>query len=170
MPLNFNYLITILIRKGSLEIYELLDDIFWPFGTVTNRDIVPSSLDHMIMVILATRERSFVNYIKVNLDHGWSIYVDFEYTIAHLRCSIYFSLDHSSHHCEEPPHRFCPQASRVAEIVGLTSQVEPLGLVEPLRREREPRTPTIPTDILTSQAHQERGIRAPTQARPSNQR
>lgn len=110
-PIDFNYLVTVVIRKGSPKIFELLDDIFHPFGTVADRDIAPGVLHHMITVLLATKERSFVRYVKVELARGRSIYVDFDFFEDHMRCSICFSLEHTIRQCEVRPRRYAPSTS-----------------------------------------------------------
>lgn len=55
-PTNFNYLITMLIKKGSKEIFSLLDHIFQPFGIVANQNIALEMLYHRITVVVAMQK------------------------------------------------------------------------------------------------------------------
>lgn len=78
-PADFCYLITVIIRKGSPEIFELLDEIFEPLGKVADRDRAQGSLHHMITVLLVTKRGSFVHYAQVLLQGNVRMFVDFEF-------------------------------------------------------------------------------------------
>lgn len=106
--MDFHYLITVIIRKGSPKIFELLKEIFEPFGIVADKDIIEGILHHMITVLIITTRRSFEPYMKVLLEESRSIYIDFEFIEGHLCCSICFALEHSSRMCTVNLRRFVP--------------------------------------------------------------
>lgn len=56
-PLNSKYLITIHIRKGTLDTFMLLDDILHHMGTVVDSDMLAGNHHHMITTLVFTTFR-----------------------------------------------------------------------------------------------------------------
>lgn len=74
-PLDFKYLITIRIRKGTLDMFSLLDDILAHIRVVADRDIASGHQHHMIIALVSTQLRTFTHNALVPLDNDQVLHV-----------------------------------------------------------------------------------------------
>lgn len=102
-PLEFKYLITIRIRKGTRDTFALLDDILKHIGTVADRDIADGEQHHMIIALVSTQLRTFTHNALVTLDNNKVLYVELDFFEPYLRCTRCFSLEHSEVVCTYQP-------------------------------------------------------------------
>lgn len=76
--LQFKYLVTIRIQKGTLGTYVLLDDILLHMDKVANRDVLTRNRHHMITMLVSTTWREFAHDAYVELEDNKLIYVELE--------------------------------------------------------------------------------------------
>lgn len=110
-PLEFKYLVTIRIWKGTLDIYALLDDILRHVGKVADRDILTGNRHHMITILVSTTCREFAHDAYAELEKSKILHVELEYYEPYLRCFKCFTPDHSAKSCSyQPKLRITPVA------------------------------------------------------------
>lgn len=83
-PLLFKFLITIRIKKGTHDIFEIIDDIVAHIGIIADRDIGTGKQPHMITALMFTTEREFTHHAYVPLEQGKVLFVDFEFYEPYL--------------------------------------------------------------------------------------
>lgn len=100
-----------------------------PIGKIIDRDIASGTLHYMLIVLVSTMERSFLQYVKLGLEAGKALYVDFEFPQHHLRCVNCFEPEHSTRDCmvrrrghaspiwQRPTRQIAPLARPIATSV-----------------------------------------------------
>lgn len=88
---DFKYLITILVKEGSLQIFSCLDEILHLFGKVVDKDIANGSLHYMITLLVVTTHQTFDHFYEVEFEDGKTSFVDFEFCQPNMRCANYFA-------------------------------------------------------------------------------
>lgn len=94
---DFKYLVQIVIRKGSHDIFTFINDILKPIGKIADRDIIEGTKHHRITILVVTTLRRFESSFVV--DFNRSVFVDFEYNKPLAKCARCFSLDHTKRDC-----------------------------------------------------------------------
>lgn len=56
---HFKYLIFVVIRKGSVEVFKCIDFILAPIGYIASQDPASGTLHYMISAIIVTTWRTF---------------------------------------------------------------------------------------------------------------
>lgn len=112
-PVDFKYLITIRIRKGTLDAFELLDDILRDIGVVADRDIASGSQHHMITALVVTTLRSFTCNALVKLEGNKFLHVELDFYKHYLRCTKCFSPEHDERVCDYYPPRLVAPTDHV---------------------------------------------------------
>lgn len=77
--MNFTYLISMCIWKGSPEILTFLDDILEHIGVVVDKEVANRSKHYQISVLMVTTLRSFESCVLVEYKNDKKAFVDFEF-------------------------------------------------------------------------------------------
>lgn len=93
--MDFKYLITVFIRKGSVKTFTFLYDILVPFGVVADQEIAERSKNYKISTLIVTSRRWFENCVLMEFEKGQTTFVDLEFCHPHQQCQACFPLDHS---------------------------------------------------------------------------
>lgn len=101
---NFKYLITVRIVKGSPKVYTFLNKNFELIGLVVDEDIGVGTLNYQITTLVIMVLRTFDHSTEVEFEDGKALFVDYEYLDDHVKCENYFASAHSANDCTKHLH------------------------------------------------------------------
>lgn len=98
-PIDFHYLMSVLIKKGAKEYLTFLKEILEPIGRVVDREVSGGSEQFKIIALVVTSLRSFERSAIVEFENGKEVLIAFEYYHPFARCEKCFVIEHVASTC-----------------------------------------------------------------------